>query len=208
MSPGDTGLHVYDTAYGRVGLAICWGQWFPEVARALVLQGAEVLLYPSCIGDEPHDPATDSYPHWVRVQQGHAAANLVPLLAANRMGREQLAGAAAAVTYYGGSFIAGAQGQVLAQVGASPKALAHGDRDPAPELAEGFVTAEVDLAALAASRVEWGIFRDRRPDLYGPLLTKDGCGGGGGSAYGYGGSSKGGSKAGCAAGCSGKEDGH
>ncbi|KAG2448612.1 hypothetical protein HYH02_006501 [Chlamydomonas schloesseri] len=217
MSPGDTGLNVYDTAYGRVGLAICWDQWFPEAARALVLQGAEVLLYPSCIGDEPHDPATDSYPHWMRVQQGHAAANMVPLLAANRVGREALEGATSAVTYYGGSFIAGAQGQVLAQVGASPKALAHGDRDPAPDLNEGFVTAAVDLAELAAARAGWGIFRDRRPDLYGALLTKDGgsggsvgAGGGSGTCGGYGWKGKGkaggsGSAGGGSCSCCGKE---
>ncbi|PNW88575.1 hypothetical protein CHLRE_01g035300v5 [Chlamydomonas reinhardtii] len=186
MSPGDTGLDVYDTAYGRVGLAICWDQWFPEAARALVLQGAEVLVYPSCIGDEPHDPANDSYPHWMRVQQGHAAANMVPLLAANRVGREQLQGSTGPVTYYGGSFIAGPQGQILAQVGASAKALAHGDRDPAPELAEGLVTAEVDLAGLATARAQWGLFRDRRPDLYGALMTKDGGNvGAGGSSYAY-----------------------
>ncbi|KXZ53684.1 hypothetical protein GPECTOR_6g601 [Gonium pectorale] len=168
MSPGDTGFNVYDTACGKIGIAICWDQWFPESARCLALQGAEVLLYPTAIGDEPHDPTNDSYPQWMRVQQGHAGANLVPLVAANRVGREQVEGGQP-VTYYGGSFIAGHQGQVLAQVGASQ--LQHGHFDPAPQLVEGFVTARLALDEMASSRVAWGVFRDRRPDLYGPLLT-------------------------------------
>ncbi|GFR43023.1 hypothetical protein Agub_g4024 [Astrephomene gubernaculifera] len=171
FNPGDTGFRVYDTAYGRVGLGICWDQWFPEAARALVLQGAEVLLYPTAIGGEPELPDFNSYPHWMRVQQGHAAANLVPLVASNRIGTEQLPGGRPN-TYYGGSFIAGAQGQVLAQVGAA--ALPEGHPAARPDPVEGFVTARVDLDAAAAERAGWGVFRDRRPDLYGSLMSLGG----------------------------------
>ncbi|KAG2453318.1 hypothetical protein HYH02_001542 [Chlamydomonas schloesseri] len=176
FNPGDTGFRVFDTRFGKVGIAICWDQWFPEAARALALQGAEVILYPTAIGSEPQDPALDSYAHWVRVQQGHAGANLVPIIVSNRIGAERLSPphAAAGNTFYGGSFIAGPQGQVLAQVGAAPGALEHGNADPAPARVEGFCTAELDLDAAAALRRGWGVFRDRRPELYGPLGTLGG----------------------------------
>ncbi|GIL69126.1 hypothetical protein Vretifemale_117 [Volvox reticuliferus] len=172
FNPGDTGFRVFDTKYGKVGIAICWDQWFPEAARALALQGAEVILYPTAIGSEPQDANANSYPHWIRAQLGHAAANLVPVVVSNRIGTEQLPGGSP-TAYYGGSFIAGPQGQVLAQVGASE--LLHGNPDPHPRAVEGFVIASLDLDQVALERAGWGIFRDRRPELYGTLATLAGA---------------------------------
>jgi N-carbamoylputrescine amidase len=157
FSPGDTGFRAFATQVGPIGCAVCWDQWFPEAARAMVLKGAEILVYPTAIGSEPQEPELDSRDHWIRVMQGHAAANLVPVVAANRIGREQ--GESCAITFYGSSFIAGPTGEVLAQAG----------RDE-----ETVVLAAVDLAAIRARRTAWGVFRDRRPDLYGVLLTLDG----------------------------------
>jgi N-carbamoylputrescine amidase len=157
FNPGDTGFRVFDTRFGRIGAAICWDQWFPEAARTLALQGAELLLYPTAIGSEPQDPNLDSRGHWQRVMQGHAAANLVPLVASNRIGAE--AGASCDVTFYGRSFVADPTGAILAEAGESEEAV---------------VSARFDLDALAAQRAAWGLFRDRRPDLYGPLGTLDG----------------------------------
>jgi N-carbamoylputrescine amidase len=157
FNPGDTGFRVWDTAFGRIGVGICWDQWFPESARAFALRGAEVLLYPTAIGSEPQDPMLDSRHHWRRVMQGHAGANLMPLVASNRVGTEP--GAAGALTFYGTSFVAGPTGEVVAELD---------DRTP------GFAVARFDLDALAAQRAAWGVFRDRRPELYGPLLTLDG----------------------------------
>ncbi len=157
FNPGDTGFRVFETKFGRLGVAICWDQWFPEAARALALGGAEVLLYPTAIGTEPGQPELDSRPHWRRVMQGHAAANLVPLVAANRFGRER--GAAAGVTFYGSSFITDSTGEVVAEASAS---------------SEEVILAEFDLDRLRQMRASWGLYRDRRPDLYGPLLSLDG----------------------------------
>lgn len=157
FSPGDTGFRVWDTAYGRIGIGICWDQWFPEAARAMALMGAEVLFYPTAIGSEPQDPALDSAAHWRRVMQGHAGANLVPLVAANRIGTE--GEGAAAQTFYGQSFIAGAEGEIVSQAGNSEETV---------------VSASFDLAALSAKRASWGVFRDRRPELYRTLLSLDG----------------------------------
>jgi N-carbamoylputrescine amidase len=157
FTPGDTGFHVWPTRYGVLGVAICWDQWFPEAARALALQGAELLLYPTAIGSEPQDPSLDSSGHWQRVMQGHAGANLVPVIAANRIGRE--VGQAATVTFYGSSFIAGPTGELLASAGRDQEAI---------------LVVDLDLAAIAAQRRAWGVFRDRRPDLYGVLLSSDG----------------------------------
>ncbi len=157
FNPGDTGFRVWPTRYGALGVAICWDQWFPEAARAMALKGAEILLYPTAIGSEPQDPRLDSSAHWQRVMQGHAAANLMPVVAANRIGRE--ASGEVAVTFYGSSFIAGPTGEMLA--------TAERDR-------EAILTADLDLAAIAAQRRAWGLFRDRRPDLYGTLQTLDG----------------------------------
>lgn len=159
FSPGDTGFRVFHTKFGAIGIGICWDQWFPEAARAMVLQGAEVLLYPTAIGSEPHDPSVDSYLHWKRVMQGHAGANLVPVIASNRIGAERSDTCATEIVFYGGSFIAGTTGEILAEADAST---------------EGVIVAEVDLAAAQRQRSAWGVFRDRRPELYGSLLTLDG----------------------------------
>jgi len=160
FSPGDTGFRAWRTAHGTIGVGICWDQWFPEAARAMALQGAELLLYPTAIGSEPPNPSWDSSGHWQRAMQGHAASNLVPVVAANRFGRE--VGVATEITFYGSSFIADATGAKVAE---------------APRDGESILTAEFDLAALRAMRLSWGLFRDRRPDLYGPLLSLDGRGG-------------------------------
>jgi N-carbamoylputrescine amidase len=159
FNPGDTGFKVFRTKYGAIGAAICWDQWFPESARAMALMGAEILCYPTAIGSEPPPaPPVDSSAHWRRVMQGHAGANYVPLIAANRIGRE--VGETCEVTFYGTSFIAGPTGEILADAG---------DK-------EGVITATVDLDAIETARKSWGLFRDRRPELYGPLLSLDGRG--------------------------------
>ena len=157
FSPGDTGFLVWDTRYARIGVGICWDQWFPECARSMALLGAELLLYPTAIGSEPPDPAWDSSGHWRRVMCGHAGANLMPVVAANRVGTEQ--GESSSITFYGTSFIADATGEVVAD---------------ARDAAEVTISATFDLDALAAQRASWGLFRDRRPDLYGALRTLDG----------------------------------
>jgi N-carbamoylputrescine amidase len=157
FNPGDTGFMVFDTHFGRIGTAICWDQWFPEAARAMALQGAEVLFYPTAIGSEPPDPTLDSRGHWQRAMQGHAAANLVPVVASNRIGTE--AGETCTVTFYGRSFVADPTGALLAEAGE--------DRETAVE-------ATFDLDAIANQRAAWGLFRDRRPELYETLLTLDG----------------------------------
>jgi len=153
FSPGDTGFKVWQTRFGRVGAAVCWDQWFPECARALALAGAEMLLYPTAIGNEPQDPALDSREHWQRVMQGHAAANMMPVAASNRIGTEQHE--AATMTFYGSSFIADPTG---------------GKAVEAPRDEGGMFAATFDLDAVARQRRSWGLFRDRRPDLYGLLV--------------------------------------
>jgi N-carbamoylputrescine amidase len=157
FSPGDTGFRVFETAVGRVGVAICWDQWFPECARALALRGAEVICYPSAIGSEPSDPTYDTSAHWRRVMQGHAAANMVPVVASNRVGRE--VGVGCELTFYGTSFVADHTGAIAAEA----------DRS-----SETCVTATFDLDELSVARAGFGLFRDRRPDLYGVLGTLDG----------------------------------
>ncbi len=152
FSPGDTGFRVWDTRFGVIGVGICWDQWFPEAARAMALMGADMILYPTAIGSEPLAPNLDSRDHWQRAMQGHAAANLVPVVASNRIGRE--VGEDQAITFYGSSFITDHTGAKLAEM----------DR-----ISDGVITATVDLAANAAYRSAWGVFRDRRPDLYGRL---------------------------------------
>ncbi|KAL6754920.1 carbon-nitrogen hydrolase [Haematococcus lacustris] len=171
FSPGDTGFRVFDTRVGRLGVAVCWDQWFPEAARAMVLQGAEMLLYPTAIGSEPRDPTCSSYAHWCRTMQGHAAANMVPVVASNRIGHEVRT--TSDITFYGGSFIAGQTGNIMAQVGATE--IQNGAMHPCPDSIEGFVVGHFDLDACASQRAAWGLFRDRRPDLYRPLLTLDGA---------------------------------
>jgi N-carbamoylputrescine amidase len=168
FNPGDTGFRAWTTRHGVVGVAICWDQWFPEAARCMALAGAEVLLYPTAIGSEPPDPDWDSSGHWQRTMQGHAAANLMPLVAANRYGFEpgragqgeaDEGGPDRSITFYGSSFIADNTGAKVAE---------------APRDADAVLTATFDLDDLAVQRTAWGLFRDRRPDLYGPILTLDG----------------------------------
>jgi len=163
FNPGDTGFRVWPTRYGALGVAICWDQWFPEAARVMALQGAEFLLYPTAIGTEPPDPAWDSSGHWQRVMQGHAGANLTPLVAANRIGHETGHGDVTLgrreITFYGASFIADATGAKVAEAARDDEAV---------------LTATFDRDELRRMRHSWGLFRDRRPDLYGPLLTLDG----------------------------------
>jgi N-carbamoylputrescine amidase len=157
FSPGDTGFRVWNTQHGRVGVGICWDQWFPEAARAMALAGAQCIIYPTAIGSEPADPSWDSSRHWQRVMQGHAAANIIPVMAANRVGHEK--GSTTEITFYGSSFIADHTGEIVAEAG----------RD-----SEEVISAEFDVAAIEALRTSWGLFRDRRPDLYGSLLSLDG----------------------------------
>jgi N-carbamoylputrescine amidase len=160
FSPGDTGFRVWDSAYGRLGVAICWDQWFPETARCLALQGAEVLLFPTAIGSEPGAAALDSRDHWQLTQRGHAAANIVPVVAANRVGHEVASSDPnLQMSFYGSSFITDHKGQLLAEA----------DRDTS-----GVLVRELDLAAMREDRLTWGIYRDRRPEMYGTLLGLDG----------------------------------
>jgi N-carbamoylputrescine amidase len=156
FTPGNTGFMVFDTKYGRLGAGICWDQWFPETARALALKGAEVIFYPTAIGSEPILD-TDSMPHWRRCMQGHAGANLVPVVAANRIGREDVepceanAGQKSALVFYGSSFIADATGELVQSA----------SRDKEEILVQTF-----DLDQVRENRLSWGIFRDRRPEMY------------------------------------------
>lgn len=150
FTPGDTGFRVWDTAVGRIGVGICWDQWFPEAARAMALMGADILLYPTAIGSEPQDPTIQSLDHWRRVMQGHAGANMCPLIASNRVGVETVGDG---LTFYGGSFIADETGALVADLGDQP----------------GIGLARVDLGAIEKTRRAWGLFRDRRPDRYAGL---------------------------------------
>ncbi|WP_454254152.1 N-carbamoylputrescine amidase [Pseudomonas sp. Marseille-Q8238] len=158
FNPGDTGFKVWNTRYARIGVGICWDQWFPECARSMALLGAEILFYPTAIGSEPHDPTISSREHWQRVQQGHAGANLMPLVASNRIGREEQDGYT--ITFYGSSFIANQFGEKVEELDQSE---------------EGVRVHRFDLDQLEHIRSAWGSFRDRRPNLYGPLKTLDGA---------------------------------
>ncbi|HCE1955763.1 TPA: N-carbamoylputrescine amidase [Vibrio parahaemolyticus] len=149
FSPGDTGFKVWQTKFGKFGAGICWDQWFPELARSLALHGAEAIFYPTAIGSEPQDSTLDSRDHWQRTMQGHSAANLVPVIASNRVGIEVDDGIE--TTFYGSSFITDHTGAKIAE---------------APREGETIIYAEIDLAATAKARHAWGLFRDRRPDLY------------------------------------------
>ncbi|HVJ53277.1 MAG TPA: N-carbamoylputrescine amidase [Aliidongia sp.] len=155
--PGDTGFKVWPTRFGRIGVGICWDQWFPEAARAMALTGAELLFYPTAIGSEPQDATLDSRDHWQRVMQGHAGANLMPLVASNRIGHE--IGLASTTNFYGSSFIADPTGAKLVEAGREEEAV---------------LTASFDLGQIRRQRDAWGVFRDRRPDLYGAVGTADG----------------------------------
>jgi len=153
FTPGDSGLKVWQTRYGHLGVGICWDQWFPESARILALRGAELLFYPSAIGSEPNDPTLNSCGHWQRVMQGHAAANIMPLIAANRIGRE--VGETCELTFYGSSFIANEIGEMIAIAGADE---------------ESVLTAQFNLEKIRHFRKMWGVFADRRPDQYQQLV--------------------------------------
>jgi N-carbamoylputrescine amidase len=147
--PGDTGFKVWDTAFGRIGVGICWDQWFPEAARAMAMQGAQVLFYPTAIGSEPHDASLDTREPWRRAMQGHAVSNVIPVVASNRTGTETVG--ANTQTYYGHSFIADHRGDLVESFGADD---------------EGALVHEFDLDFLDRHRAAWGFFRDRRTEFY------------------------------------------
>lgn len=157
FNPGDTGFKVWQTRYAKIGIGICWDQWFPETARCMALMGAEILFYPTAIGSEPPDPSYDSKDHWQTVMRGHSAANLMPVVASNRIGTETIYGST--ITFYGSSFITDNKGQMVTVA----------DREN-----EKALVAEIDLDAYAGERASWGLFRDRRPEKYSPLMTLDG----------------------------------
>jgi len=174
FSPGDTGFRVWSTCVGRVGVAICWDQWFPEAARAMALSGADVILYPTAIGTEPQDPSLNSVDHWQRVIQGHAAANMVPVVASNRYGTEILLNEDGRerqrITFYGRSFITDETGAKVAEA-----IMDNNENDGDKSTNQiSIITSIIDSEANRSTRIAWGLFRDRRPDLYGILLTKDG----------------------------------
>lgn len=163
FSPGDTGFKVWSTRFGRIGVGICWDQWFPECARSMALLGADMLFYPTAIGTEPPPaPPVDSRLHWQRTQQGHAAANVMPLIASNRYGVERSLQDPENlfIRFYGSSFIADHTGGKVSE---------------ASENEDTVLTATFDLEDLAKQRASWGVFRDRRPDLYGSLVSYDGA---------------------------------
>ncbi|MBL8565053.1 MAG: N-carbamoylputrescine amidase [Hyphomicrobiaceae bacterium] len=147
--PGDTGFKAWRTRYATIGVGICWDQWFPEAARAMMLAGAELLFYPTAIGSEPYDTALDTHLQWQRAMQGHAVSNAVPVVAANRIGIEDNAGQRQ--RFYGHSFISDHRGDLVESFGAED---------------EGVLVHTFDLDAIAAYRADWGFFRDRRSDLY------------------------------------------
>jgi len=157
FSPGDTGFQISRTRYANIGVGICWDQWFPETARVLSLMGAEILFYPTAIGSEPASDL-DSRQHWRRAMQGHSAANMVPVVASNRIGKET--GESCSLDFYGSSFITDEFGAVIEQ---------------APSDEQSVLTAIFDLDDIGVRRTEWGLFRDRRPDLYQPIISLDGA---------------------------------
>jgi N-carbamoylputrescine amidase len=157
FNPGDTGFKVWGTRYGKIGIGICWDQWYPEAARCMTLMGAELLFYPTAIGSEPQDSSIDSKDHWQACMLGHAAANLLPVIASNRVGIE--GDEDSKITFYGSSFIAGPQGNKIVEANRNEETV---------------LVAEFDLDQLETQRIEWGIFRDRRPDLYKVITSYDG----------------------------------
>ena len=147
--PGDTGFKAWTTKYGRIGVGICWDQWYPECARAMALQGAEVLFYPTAIGSEPYDGALDTHGRWQRAMQGHAVSNAIPVVASNRIGLEDNSGVKQ--RFYGHSFIADNTGELVKSFGAQD---------------DGVLVHTFDLTEIESYRADWGFFRDRRTDLY------------------------------------------
>ncbi|MFZ6845054.1 N-carbamoylputrescine amidase [Undibacterium sp. RuTC16W] len=165
FAPGDTGFKVWNTRFGKIGIGICWDQWYPETARSLALMGAEILCFPTIIGSEPFSSAFDSSGHWQRTMQGHAAANMVPVVAANRIGKEtgigngNLQQQGLTAEFYGSSFIADHTGAKVAEANRKD---------------ESILLHTFDLDVIRAERQSWGFFRDRRPEMYRTLLTSDG----------------------------------
>lgn len=157
FNPGDTGFKVWNTRYAKIGIGICWDQWFPETARCLAVMGAEILFYPTAIGSEPPDPAYDSKDHWQMCMRGHSAMNIMPVVASNRVGTETFD--QSEITFYGSSFITDNKGRMTKEM----------DRTD-----EGVIVEEIDLEACQKERDAWGLFRDRCPAQYGPLMTLDG----------------------------------
>ncbi|AIQ44738.1 carbon-nitrogen hydrolase [Paenibacillus sp. FSL R7-0273] len=157
FNPGDTGFKVWNTRYAKIGVGVCWDQWYPEAARVMSLMGAEILFYPTAIGSEPQDGSIDSKDHWQTCMLGHAAANLIPVIASNRIGEES--DEESSINFYGSSFIAGPQGNKIVEAGRDEQAV---------------LVSEFDLDALEVGRIEWGIFRDRRPELYRLIASYDG----------------------------------
>ena len=156
FTPGDTGFKVWDTRYGKIGIGICWDQWFPETARGMAVQGAEILFYPTAIGSEPI-LEVDSMPHWRRCMQGHAACNVIPVVAANRIGEEcvepsdENGGQKSSLVFYGSSFVTDSTGEIVMQASRDKEEIVYG---------------ESDLDENRDLRVSWGLFRDRRPQMY------------------------------------------
>ena len=156
FTPGDTGFKVWDTRYGKIGIGICWDQWFPETARGMAVQGAEILFYPTAIGSEPI-LEVDSMPHWRRCMQGHAACNVIPVVAANRIGEEYVepsdenGGQKSSLVFYGSSFVTDSTGEIVMQASRDKEEIVYGESD---------LDENLDL------RVSWGLFRDRRPQMY------------------------------------------
>ncbi|WP_379158016.1 N-carbamoylputrescine amidase [Paenibacillus sp. sgz5001063] len=157
FNPGDTGFKVWNTRYAKIGVGVCWDQWYPEAARVMSLMGAEILFYPTAIGSEPQDGSIDSKDHWQTCMLGHAAANLIPVVASNRIGEET--DEESSINFYGSSFIAGPQGNKIVEAGRDEQTV---------------LVSEFDLDALEVGRIEWGIFRDRRPELYRLIASYDG----------------------------------
>ncbi|RKX36440.1 MAG: N-carbamoylputrescine amidase, partial [Verrucomicrobia bacterium] len=165
FNPGDTGFKVWKTKYATIGVGICWDQWFPETARCMSVMGAELLFFPTAIGTEPQDPTLKSTDHWHAVQCGHAAANVTPVITSNRHGREAAKNLfnpkskEVEMTFYGSSFISNEHGQMV---------------EEAKEAEDTVLVHTFDLDDIEQTRTSWGLFRDRRPELYGPLMTSDG----------------------------------
>ncbi len=153
--PGNTGFKVWETAYGCVGIGICWDQWFPECARSMALMGADLIFYPTAIGSEPQDPSLNSLKHWQRVMQGHAAANMTPIIASNRIGKEIVGGTE--MTFYGHSFISDETGEIQCEC---------------DDKSEGVILQPFNIDQIRTARASWGLFRDRRPELYDKVLQK------------------------------------
>eukprot|EP00171_Calliarthron_tuberculosum_P016054 IDg16054t1 len=159
FSPGNTGFRVFKTRFATIGVGVCWDQWFPEAARCMALEGAEMLLFPTAIGSEPQDPALDTCTHWQRCMQGHSAANMIPVIASNRTGKEVGKDTAVSVTFYGTSFITDYTGLIVSDAGRHQETV----------LVHTF-----NMDNIQYQKLKWGVFRDRRPELYSKLFTLDG----------------------------------